>query len=50
MSLGINFNPKPKRARKSSCYWAGKISPVNQIWFENAQDALDQGYRPCQSS
>lgn len=31
-----------------SCRWAEQIKPENQIWFEDAQDAVDHGYRPCQ--
>ncbi|PVX27243.1 MAG: hypothetical protein CW716_03305 [Candidatus Bathyarchaeum sp.] len=32
---------------KPSCYWATKISPTNKILFATAQDAKNQGYRPC---
>lgn len=30
-----------------SCYWAEQINPENKIWFVNAQDAVNHGYRPC---
>ncbi len=30
-----------------SCYWAGKINPVNEVWFVNAQDAVNHNYIPC---
>jgi endonuclease YncB( thermonuclease family) len=31
-----------------SCHWAEQIKPENQIWFEDAQDAINHGYRPCE--
>ena len=30
-----------------SCSYAKNIKEENKIWFENAQDAVNQGYRPC---
>jgi endonuclease YncB( thermonuclease family) len=30
-----------------SCRYAESISEENKIWFEDAQDAVNQGYRPC---
>lgn len=29
------------------CYWAKKIKPENEIWFYTANQAHEQGYRPC---
>lgn len=30
-----------------SCRYVGNILEENKIWFEDAQDAVNQGYRPC---
>ncbi|MGB9903488.1 MAG: Ada metal-binding domain-containing protein [Desulfotomaculales bacterium] len=31
----------------SSCQWAKKISPKNQIWFSSPEEAKKAGYKPC---
>lgn len=30
-----------------SCRWAKKIKPENEIWFSSAEDAKNNGYKPC---
>lgn len=32
---------------KPDCKWAKKISEKNQIWFKDAADAREYGYKPC---
>lgn len=32
---------------RSSCEWARKIKPNNEIWFSSAEDAHSQGYVAC---
>lgn len=31
-----------------SCQYAENINEENKIWFENAQDAVNHNYRPCE--
>lgn len=31
-----------------TCTWADRINEENKVWFSSAQDAVNQGYRPCQ--
>ena len=32
---------------KSSCSYVGQMKSSNKVSFDNRQDAIDQGYRPC---
>ena len=32
---------------KSTCHYVNKMSESNKIGFENRQQAIDKGYRPC---
>lgn len=32
---------------RSSCEWAGRINPENEVWFASPEDAQSQGYLPC---
>ena len=29
------------------CIWAHKIKPNNEIWFKDAEETRNYGYRPC---
>ncbi|MFP4041875.1 MAG: MBL fold metallo-hydrolase [Bacteroidales bacterium] len=30
-----------------SCRWAENINPENEVWFDTAEEAQNQGYEPC---
>jgi len=51
---GIEEDQKYKGSTESDIYhypWciaAQNINPENEIWFDSPEDALAQGYRPCE--
>lgn len=39
---------RSKVFHKPSCKWAGMIDEKNKIKFKNREEAVNEGYRPCQ--
>lgn len=38
---------KSNKYHYPECRWAKKISPDNEIWFSDREDAISHGYVPC---
>jgi|WetSurMetagenome_2_1015567.scaffolds.fasta_scaffold01467_13 micrococcal nuclease len=38
---------KSNKYHYPECRWAKKISPGNEIWFSDSEDAMSHGYVPC---
>jgi hypothetical protein len=47
MSLAYIGNARSHIFHADDCYYVTRMNENNKVYFEDRQDAIDSGYRPC---